>query len=238
MWHIFRRIPKLGHIAHPEGEMLLTLEAKSSQTVPQLSAIQFAGLRRHVNDYGALGCLLVAPEYPGLTKGNESAAAKEAAQQKISCWTIEDLARVVEVAEKRHINAEDIINIVTTKFSPSDVTDAVNALITKPQWSSHTLHQAILAELKYSNGMLKDSILDVSMVYGWIVRREEFEEIDRNSVRKAVANIAATSQGGMRLEENDRIHLTVDIDELERRVTQLTKTTPKTRRTSNFREDL
>ncbi len=225
------------YISHPTGEQLLTLEAKSSKKVPQLGAIQFAGLRRHIDDYDALGCLLLAPSYPGMTKVQDSAASKEAITNRVSCWTIEDLARVVEVAEKRHINAEDIIQIVTTKFAPDDVKAAVDNLLSSPQWSSHILHQAILDELKLSNGNLKNSVLDVSMIYGWIVRGQGFHNIDRASVKKAVASMAAASQGGMRLEEDSgRIHLTVDLDELERRIVQLTKSNPKTRRTSSFRD--
>jgi len=225
------------YINYPNGEQLLTLEAKSSKDTPQLPAIQFAGLRRHVTAYNAVGCLLVAPDYPGRTKNNESAAAKEAVEQKISCWTVSNLARVVESAEKRHINAEDIVKIVTTAFTPDDVEAALNDLLSEPQWDRHELYQAIIEELRLLTGRLKDSPRHVDMVAVGISRNPNFPEIEKDTIKKAVENLAAASQGGMRLEvETERIFLTVDLEELERRVADLTKNDPKTRRVSNFRD--
>ena len=92
------------YVSYPEETYLLTLEAKSSADVPSLSAIDFAGLDEHVKAHEANGCLLVAPAYPGSTQ-EDSAAAARARNLRISCWTIEQLARVVESAETRHITA-------------------------------------------------------------------------------------------------------------------------------------
>jgi len=47
------------YIDYPMGEKKITLEAKSSEDVPSLSAIDFAGLREHVQRHNADGCLLV-----------------------------------------------------------------------------------------------------------------------------------------------------------------------------------
>ena len=63
---------------YPSGSRLITLEAKSSKDVPSLGAIDYAGLHQHMNDSKAHGCLLIAPNYPGKTREEDSAAAKRA----------------------------------------------------------------------------------------------------------------------------------------------------------------
>ena len=60
--------------AYPKGEQKITLEAKSSGGVPDLGNLDFAGLKEHVTKYGANGCLLVAPKYPGESRGTCSSA--------------------------------------------------------------------------------------------------------------------------------------------------------------------
>jgi hypothetical protein len=67
---------------YPGGEKKIALEAKSSADVPSLGAIDFAGLREHVEGLGAEGCLLVAPAYPGDSRGNRSAAATGTSMRK------------------------------------------------------------------------------------------------------------------------------------------------------------
>ena len=77
-----------------------TLEAKSSKDVPSSSQLDFAGLRAYYEAEKASGCLLVAPTYPGFSDP-ESQVSQRAAQQEVSCWTIAQLAKVVECAEHR-----------------------------------------------------------------------------------------------------------------------------------------
>jgi hypothetical protein len=120
---------------YPGGEKKITLEAKSSASVPSLSAIDFAGLHEHMKAYKAQGCLLVAPSYPGTTREEDSAAANRARQQKVSCWTVDRLARVVAATEARHLTAQDILNIVLKEFSPDAVSAAVESLLAKPGWN-------------------------------------------------------------------------------------------------------
>ncbi|WP_081815327.1 ATP-binding protein [Leifsonia aquatica] len=80
---------------YPNGERKITLEAKSSADVPSLSALDFAGLEQHMRAEGAHGCLLVAPSYPGASRGEDAQAAQRARSAKVSCWTIDQLATVV-----------------------------------------------------------------------------------------------------------------------------------------------
>ena len=91
-------------------DIVLTLEAKSSASVPSLGSLDFAGLQEHMVRHQADGCLLVAPSYPGNSQ-EDNAAATRAEQARVSCWTVEDLARVVAAAESREINANDILEI-------------------------------------------------------------------------------------------------------------------------------
>ena len=106
---------------YPNGEQKITLETKSSGSVPELGNLDFAGLKEHVTKHGANGCILVAPKYPGESRGTCSSASARALENEISCWTVADLARVVESAESRHIGAKEILDIVLTQFSPDDV---------------------------------------------------------------------------------------------------------------------
>ena len=45
----------------PSGEQKIILEAKSSVDVPSAKDIDFAAIKKHMADYNATGCLLVAP---------------------------------------------------------------------------------------------------------------------------------------------------------------------------------
>ena len=108
-------------IDYPGVETTITLEAKASNKIPSLPNLDFAGLAQHYNDYDAVGCLLIAPAYPGGSKGERSAAAKRAEEQRVSCWTVDQLAEVVMAAESRHIGARQVLDIVRTKFSPEEV---------------------------------------------------------------------------------------------------------------------
>ena len=96
---------------YPDGEKKITLEAKSSEETPSLGALDIAGLAEHVEKTEADGCLLIAPSYPGGKRGQESAVSARARQNKISCWTIDQLAQFVAAAEARHLTARNILDI-------------------------------------------------------------------------------------------------------------------------------
>jgi hypothetical protein len=221
---------------YPGGEQRITLEAKSSEEVPSLGAIDFAGLREHMNDEIAIGCLLVAPAYPGQSKGADAAAAKRAEEQRVSCWTVEQLAAVVERAEERHLGADDLLKIVTTAFAPDAVTSAVDELLGSTPWSPRELYGAVVDALRAMDGRLTDRHRTIDMIASEVSSHVEFRTVKSKDVENAVRAVANASQGLLHVLGNDRVVIRGDYDELERRVAQLLGRVPAARRTSTFRE--
>jgi len=219
-------------ISHPEGESRITLEAKSSRGTPALNAIDFAGLARHVRDHECKGCLLVAPSFPGATRGDDAAAADDAQAQKISCWTIDSLARVVESADTRHITARHIIEIVTKQFAPNDVTAAVNKLLSDPAWTRSDLHLEILGALRRLQNRLPDRPRSVEMIATEVSARDGFGKVSAEDVREALSQMAGASKGGIILAgTGETVVVNIALDELANRLAALgqTPTTPRGR---------
>ena len=162
--------------AYPNGERKITLEAKSSGGVPELGNLDFAGLKEHVINYGANGCLLVAPKYPGESRGTCSSASSRAIENEISCWTVTDLARVVKSVESRHLGAKQILDIVLYKFAPDDVSAAVEELLNEPAWEHRSLYLAVLDALRELEGRLLDQARSVSHIATEVTRQQEFVE--------------------------------------------------------------
>ena len=211
-------------VDYPHSEQKITLEAKSSKNVPSLSHLDFAGLREHVINHKAHGCLLIAPDYPGKSKDEDSAASKRASDLRISCWTIEQFARVVEAAESRHITAKQVLTIVLESFAPGDVTEAVERLFKSPAWDQPSLSAAIIQALESMQNRLRDSKRTVDMISSEVSREAKFNEISRDDIRKAVSTMQSLSQGGMFVDGDD-INLLVSLEELKRRMgSALTKT--------------
>ncbi len=221
---------------YPAGETTITLEAKSSGMVPSLSQIDFGGLHEHVEAHKAHGCLLLAPEYPN-PSADDSAAANRAKLLKISCWKISDLARVVEVSESRHITAKQIIDIVRTQFAPNDVTAAVAKLFEDPSWNQPMLSNAIIEALRQLEGRLRDSPRSVTAVATVLSVDPRFEGIQKEDVRKAVSNLAASSQGAL-VVDGDNLVILTSYDELARRVASQTGNGTIPLRSSRLRSDL
>jgi len=219
---------------YPAGEKKITLEAKSSAEVPSLSAIDFAGLHRHMESYQADGCLLLAPAYPGNSREDNSAAAVCAHQQQISCWTVEQLARFVSAAESRQLTARNVLDIVLEHFSPLEVQEAVDKLLAEPVWDTRELYKAILQALRELEGRLSDRPRTVDMIATQVSSRPRFAGVEGGDIEKAVKELAASSQGAMTFREG-RIFVHVSHDELDRRVGGLTKCSGEPRRLSSFR---
>jgi hypothetical protein len=221
---------------YPDGEKKITLEAKSSKDVPSLSAIDFAGLHEHMHpkdeDYD--GCLLVAPDYPGGNKDDDTAAANRARQLKVSCWTVSQLAKFIEAAEARHLNAKHLLDIVLNHFSPQEVEKAINKLLSEETSDYHSIYLGIVQALRQLQPALLDSQRTVGMVAALLAVRPEFQGIGLTQVTKAVQELANASQGAMQLRDANII-IYVSLDELERRVAGLTKQSGEPRRLSNFR---
>lgn len=222
---------------YPGGERKIILEAKSSKSIPSLSAIDFAGLRRHMVDpkYNASGCLLIAPAYPASTD-ESSAVAQSANQQKISCWTIDQLARVIEVAESRQITARHVLDIVLKDFAPLDVAKAVDNLLREPSWEVRTLYNEVLKALKELDGRLMDTPRTIAMVAALITNNPDFAVIEYKDVEKAVKELASASQGGMNVNQNNII-IHLSHEELLRRVAGLTQNGGNSRKHSGFRKE-
>jgi hypothetical protein len=221
---------------YPGGVKKLVLEAKSSKyDVKRPGDMDFAALRRHTDKYKADGCLLVAPGYVGQDK-NDSKVSEIARQQKISCWTVEQLAEVVEKAESRHIGAREILNIVTSHFAPLEVTRAIDQLLTQPDWSNQDLYQVIIEVLREMEGSGIDEPRSIDMIKGAIMINPEFKTIRANEIHQAFFNLAGASKGTLIVNrDSGEFHVTADIDELERRVSDLTKSPINGRRISSFR---
>jgi hypothetical protein len=222
---------------YPEGAKKITLEAKSSEGTPSLSAIDFAGLQEHVKNENADGCLLIAPCYPGDSQ-SEYAASRRAQNLQISCWTIEQLAQFVRLAEKRQFNANHILQIVLNAYTQEEVTAQINDLLAKPKWDQRSLYLAILRSLRQLDGRLPDKPRTLDMVATEVSRESEFSGIDIKSIESAIVDLEGASQGGMTFRNNsDNIVLHVSVAELERRLTILTKQSSEPRRQSSFRKD-
>ena len=219
---------------YSKGERKITLEAKSSINVPSLGAIDFAGLARHVTEQGAQGCLLIAPRYPGETRGADAAAAQTASTLQISCWTVEQLARVIEAMATRDVTATQVLDIVLEAFAPDDVGNRVDQLLAEPVHPPRELAQAIMAALRVLEDIgPEDRVRSIDMV---------LPELGRNGVRapsreigSAVKVLAAASQGGMTIMANNRFRLDISVEELERRVAAVTGGDASARRQSTFR---
>lgn len=221
---------------YPQGERKITLEAKSSGKVPSLGAIDFAGLAQHVTDQSAQGCLLIAPDYPGGSRGDNSAAAKRATELRISCWTVEQLARVIEATESRYITARRILEIIFSAFKPEDVARSVDALLSEPVHTPRDLAQGIIQALKglevYGPPDLVRSIDMIMPDLGRIGL-----SVPVSDVRNALHALAAASQGAMTMTTNDRFNLNTSVEELERRVSSITGGPASARRASTFRAE-
>lgn len=221
----------------PNGIKKITLEAKSSEDTPSLQAISFGDLRRHIEVEKASGCLLVSPSYPGSSKGNQSAASKNAKQQKISCWTVETLARFVEAAEARHLNAKHLLHIVENIFTPDDVAAAIDKLLVEPSWENTLLYQAIIEVLEQFEDVLHERTRNIDMIAYSIAEQDRFKGIEFNDIEKAIRELAAASQGGMVFREDSSIHINVVLEELKRRVANLAKLETESRRKSSFNKN-
>lgn len=217
----------------PNGEQVMTLEAKSSADVPSAKDIDFAALKLHASKYNACGCLLVAPGYPGDDSGNSAQAAVEL---EISCWTVQQFASVIRVAEARQLSAPDILNIVRKCYAPSDVERAVSELLAEPSWAHEALYFAVVNSLRRLHGKLTQSPRNITMIAMEVAEMSGFEDVEESTIRQAVSALSSASKGAVLLRDNGDVILNVDYDELERRVQTLTGRAGSPRRRGVFGE--
>jgi hypothetical protein len=230
---------------HPQGPKLITLEAKSStKDEKRVNELDVDGVKIHMDEYEADGALLVAPGYVGGDK-NDTKVSKSARNSKISCWTVEQLSDVVKNAESRHINARQVYEIVTTCFSPKDVENAINQLLSEPEWSEIELYIAILNTLRNLNNTMADTRRNLDHIYAGLTsvsveingEAQVIRGVEKDHVRKAVRELSSVSKGALIFDDKDNINITTSLEELENRVSSLTKTPTKQRRKSSFRND-
>lgn len=219
---------------HGVDEKSFTLEAKSSGDVPSLPQLDFAGLRSHYEANSANGCLLVAPSYPN-ANNPDGEVSKRALQQKVSCWTVEQLAKVVESAEKRHVNARKIQDIVLKMFTPQDVAMAIDSLLSEPTFDKTELYDAVLEALQNLEKRLSGTARNVSMVATEVSRETRFQSISVPQVRDAVEDLAKSSRGMLLVTEKDEVFVLGVLDELRRRVSAMTSGQAPPRRLGTFR---
>lgn len=226
-----------GYLVYGPTQKGFTLEAKSSGDVPSLGHLDFAGLRSHYEALdGGAGCLLVAPAYPGRTEGNDSEVSKRATQQKVSCWSIDGLAQVVEAAEARHITAEAIQRIVFSTYTPDDVDAAVEKLLTQPDWDKHELYRAILETLAQLEDRLSKSKRDVSMLAGLISFRPGFAGVESDDILEAAQEMAKASKGMLHVTDEKTLEVPGSLEELRRRLENFTGEAVTPRRRGTFRD--
>ena len=226
---------------YKNGEIKITLEAKSSSGVPELSSLDFAGLVEHKGRYGAEGCLVVAPAYPG-EKGRErsggaagsTAVEERAIEGQISCWLVEDLAAVVRATESHQITATQILDIVCKAFRPRDVRSAVKGLLEAD--SVREYYREIMNALRALDGpgKLERSARTVQHISAALSLNSDLEGVTDEKVRSALVQMSNISRGMVRI-SRDRILFSGDVEEFARRVASLTGESGIPRKLGSFR---
>ena len=152
---------------------------------------------------------------------------------------MDDLARVVQLVETRHIGAKevlDIVDIVLNQFAPDDVSAAVERLLNEPTWERRSLYVAVLDALRGLEGRLVDQPRTVSHIAAEVTRQPGFEEVPQGEIKRAVADLSGASEGTLILESGDRIIANASFDEIERRLRGLTGERGEPRRGGTFRD--
>jgi hypothetical protein len=212
-----------------------TLEAKSTANVPSLSQIDFAGLRSHVMANDADGCMLVAPKYPGSTRKADAEAALRAGQQRVSCWTVEQLAQVVELSEARHIIAEEIQAIVFAAFAPDEVGQQVSRLLSEPTWIQEDLRRTVMEAIAHLETRLPESPRTVDTIAGVLSTMAGFDRATKADIGEALLQLSKASKGMLYVAEDGEVYVRGSLEELRRRVAPLTGESAGPRRHGTLR---
>ncbi len=238
------QVKHIGGSGQPDGiarymdttmrETVITIETKASQGVPSLGNLDFAGLEEHKGKVDASGCLLIAPSYPA-GADPRSASAVRSTNGGISCWTVEQLALVVEAAERLEITTLQVAEIVQGKFTPQDVTQAVNALLGN-EMDMSLLYRGCMDVLQrmFAQKTTPGASRKVAGVAAVLSLQPEFAWVTETAVRRALANLAGQSHGAMALTD-DVIVFYVDFEEVVRRVASLTGDIGSPRKLGTFK---
>ena len=223
-------------LEQPGIETKITLEAKASRGTPSINDIGIGTLADHVKEYQAKGCLLIAPDYPGQTKGEGSSISRMANQNRISCWTINQLADVVSATQSRHISAREVLKLILNNFAPSDVSEAVKGLLNTPDWTEELLYNGVIDVLDHLSNNIPDARPTTDMVLGLLVSKSEYSGIAKIAVEEALRAVASSSKGAM-VVRGEEIKVNTSIPELRRRTTHITGNPGTPRRNGDFRGD-
>ena len=208
----------LAKFHEPGGKKIITLEAKSTESgkPPRLENIGFSTLRSHMVKNNADGCLLVAPAYPGQTI-EDNAVADQSQQNKISCWTVEQLAVFVEDIERRQFTAKDLLDIVLNCYKPGDVTTKL-AEIASRTVKNRPLYGAIWEALHSLAPRMKNDARTVTMIRTEVTRNPEFRETGEEDLVKAIQEMSGLTHHGIVLNENKEVSLQIELDVLKNRL--------------------
>lgn len=227
------------HDGRRERKIILEAKSNAKSKAPDLTKLDFAGLFDHMEQAeGAEGCLLVAPAYPGgIAKLQDDAAAdRRSDQQRISCWTVEDLARVVEASETRHITTAEVLDIVLTTFSPKEVHIAIEELMSRTPWTETELQAAALDEIISSIGTVTDADLTVGEIARLLARRPGFKDVTAKQTTAAVEALSFASSGLLHLSGSKRtIFVRASADALRARLAQVAGLDATAHRIGQFR---
>jgi hypothetical protein len=222
------------YLIHGFENIKLTLEAKSSGSVPTLAHLDFAGLHSHYEKNGAQGCLLVSPAYPGAEDAGSEVSIR-AREQHVSCWTIELLANVVENAERRQLNARHVQDVVLGSFAPADVDAKVRRLISEPSFDTVDLYQGIIQAIADLEPRLSSTPRNVYLLAAEISRLDRFKLVELADVERALDDLARASKGMLHVTDKQELFVLGTLDELRRRVASLTGEGGGPRRLGTFR---
>lgn len=228
----------LASFTDPSGvEVKITLEAKSTiNSVPGLGAIDFSGLVEHQKKSNASGTLLVAPNYPG---GEDGAVAFRSDDGRISCWKVEDLARLVESAERFHISAAKVLEIVISCFSPDEVKKAVDKLLSPNSEDRHRLYSAVLATLIKRPSRTTPESFTANFVWSRLTVEPQWEDLTPEDVCAMLREMAVHSKGLVHLKGDGptmQIIILGHMEEVGRRLSEAASMPLSPRRPSQFRE--
>jgi hypothetical protein len=148
---------------------------------------------------------------------------------------VEQLAKVVESAEKRHVNARKIQEIVLRDFTPLQVTKAVEQLLSDPTFDKTELYDAILLALQSLEERLNETARNISMLATEISREPRFRSVSLPQIREAVEDLAKASRGMLLVTDKDEVFVLGVQDELRRRVSGMTTAGAPPRRMGTFR---
>ena len=197
----------------------ITLEAKSTESgkPPSVVTIDFAGLRSHMRQSKAAGCLLVAPAYPGQTK-EDNEVAERSQENKISCWTVEQLATFVEDIERRQFTARDLLDIVLNCYKPGDVTTKLEEIASRAV-KNRSLYGAVWEALQSLEDSMTNEPPTVIMIRTLLVTlNSEFRGFGEEDVVNAIQEMSGLTHRGIVLNDKNEVLLQISLDELKNRL--------------------